>query len=50
MENPKRIARTVELVAGVGGEVEAEVAVVVEDRGVNGAIEEGKDGIRGRWD
>lgn len=50
MEDSKRIARTVELVAGVGGEVEAEVAVVVEDRGVNRAIEEGKDGIRGRWD
>lgn len=29
----------------MAGEVEAQILVVVEDRGVNGAVEKGKDGV-----
>lgn len=32
------------------GEIEAEGAVSMEDGGVDGAIEEGKDGVWRRWD
>lgn len=48
-KKPKRVAWVVKLVAGVAGEVEAEGLVVVEDRGVDGAVEEGEDRVRGRW-
>ncbi|PON93064.1 hypothetical protein TorRG33x02_109700 [Trema orientale] len=47
MEDPEGIAGAVKLVARVAGEVEAEITVVVEHGGVDGAIEKCKDGVRG---
>lgn len=52
-EEVKKLERgtgAVELIAGVAGEVEAERLVVVENRRVDGAVEEDKDGIRRRRD
>lgn len=46
MEDSERVAGAVELVAGVAGEIEAEVLVVVEDRRIDRAIEEREDGVR----
>lgn len=43
-------AGSVELVAGMGGEIEAEVLVAVENRGIDGAVEEREDGVGGRRD
>lgn len=45
VEETKRSAGTVELVAGVAREVEAQRLVVVEHRRVDGAVEESKDGV-----
>lgn len=45
MEHPESIAGAVEFVAGVAGEVEAEILVMVKHGRVDGAIEEGKDGV-----
>ena len=48
VEQAEGSARAVELVAGVAGEVEAERLVVVENRRVDGAIEERENRVR-RW-
>lgn len=50
MEDSESIAGPVKLVAGVAGEVEAEIAVVVKHWGVDGAVEKGKDSVRCRRD
>lgn len=48
VKETKRIARTVQLVAGVTGKVEAEGPVVVQDGRVDRAVHEGEYGVRRR--